>query len=256
MTAAREPLLKLAGVSHAYPGVEVLKGLELEVRRGEFVALVGPSGCGKTTLLNLCSGWLQPSSGTVDRAGRVRMVFQQDGLFPWLTVGENVRLGLRHVAGEAEQQARAESLLTLVGLSSFTSHYPHQLSGGMRQRVELARALAGDTDLLLMDEPFSSLDYLTRLKMRGELARLLREQPRTVVLVTHDIEEAAQLADRVLVLTDRPGHIRDEVRLHLPRPRAATHPEVVAAVHHVLTELGLESDVEALAASDGREERP
>jgi NitT/TauT family transport system ATP-binding protein len=243
-------------VSHAFQGVEVLKSLDLEVRRGEFVALVGPSGCGKTTLLNLCSGWLRPSTGVVDRSGQVRMVFQQDGLFPWLTVGENVRLGLRHLRGEGERQRRALSLLDLIGLSSFASHYPHQLSGGMRQRVELARALGGDTDLLLMDEPFSSLDYLARLKMRGELARLLREQPRTVVLVTHDIEEAAQLADRVLVLTDRPGRVRDEVRLRVPRPRDPTHPEVVGAVHHILTELGLESDAFALAAPGGREERP
>jgi NitT/TauT family transport system ATP-binding protein len=243
-------------VGHAYQGVEVLKAIDLEVRRGEFVALVGPSGCGKTTLLNLCSGWLRPSMGAVDRAGQVRMVFQQDGLFPWRTVGENVRLGLRHVPDEGDRQRRAESLLALIGLSSFASHYPHQLSGGMRQRVELARALGGDTDLLLMDEPFSSLDYLTRLRMRGELARLLREQPRTVVLVTHDIEEAAQLADRVLVLTDRPARIRDEVRLHEPRPRDATHPEVVGAVHHILTELGLESDAFELAAPGGREERP
>lgn len=256
MTAAGESLLRLSGVSHAYQRVEVLTSLDLDVRRGEFVALVGPSGCGKTTLLNLCSGWLRPSAGKVERSGQVRMVFQQDGLFPWLTVGENVRLGLRHLQGEAERQRRVDSLLALIGLSSFASHYPHQLSGGMRQRVELARALGGDTDLLLMDEPFSSLDYLARLKMRGELARLLREQPRTVVLVTHDIEEAAQLADRVLVLTDRPGRIRDEVRLRVPRPRDATHPEVVRAVHHILTELGLESDAPALAVSGGREERP
>ena len=177
------------------------------------------------------------------------MVFQQDGLFPWLTVGENVRLGLRHLADEASRTRQAEALLELIGLTAFRAHYPHQLSGGMRQRVELARALGGGTDLLLMDEPFSSVDYLTRLKLRAELARLLREQPRTVVLVTHDIEEAAQLADRVLVLSERPARIRNEVRLRLPRPRAATHPDVVAAVHTILTDLGLEGDAEPLAAA-------
>jgi NitT/TauT family transport system ATP-binding protein len=243
------------GASVAYGEIEVLSDLCLEVRHGEFVALVGPSGCGKTTLLNLASGFLQPRTGAVDRPERIRMVFQQDGLFPWRTVGENVRLGLRHVADEAECDRRAGTLLALVGLVGFEGHYPHQLSGGMRQRVELVRALAGDTDLLLMDEPFSSLDYLTRLRMRGELARLLREQPRTVLLVTHDIEEAAQLADRVLVLSERPARVRDEVRLAVPRPRSATQPEVVQAVHHILTELGLESAAEPEAAlAAGRKE--
>lgn len=236
-----EPLLILEQVGIGFGAVEVLKGLSLEVRRGEFVAFVGPSGCGKTTLLNLCSGYLAPTSGTMRRAGRVRMVFQQDGLFPWLTVGENIALGLRHVVDDADRGRRAAALLALIGLEGFEGHYPHQLSGGMRQRVELARALGGDSDILLMDEPFSSLDYLTRLRMRGELARLLRERPRTVVLVTHDIEEAAQLADRVFVLSERPARIRDEVLLAAPRPRDATAPEVVAAVHKILTELGLES---------------
>jgi NitT/TauT family transport system ATP-binding protein len=250
-----ETLLRLEGVDQTFGAVRVLAGIDLEVRRGEFVAIVGPSGCGKTTLLNLCSGWLKPSAGAVHRPERLRMVFQQDGLFPWLTVGENVRLGLRHVPDGGERDRRASTLLDLVGLRAFESHYPHQLSGGMRQRVELVRALGGETDLLLMDEPFSSLDYLTRLRMRGELARLLREQPRTVVLVTHDIEEAAQLADRVLLLTERPGRIRDEVRLSVPRPRDATQPEVVRAVHHILTELGLEAEAEPMAAAGGREER-
>jgi NitT/TauT family transport system ATP-binding protein len=238
--ATPAPLLSLERVSERFGQTEVLRDLSLEVVRGEFVALVGPSGCGKTTLLNLCSGWLQPSAGNLRRPDRVRMVFQQDGLFPWLTAFDNVRLGLRHLADHAERERRATALLRLVGLEPFAGHYPHQLSGGMRQRVELARALGGDTDLLLMDEPFSSLDYLSRLRLRQELALLLREQPRTVVLVTHDIEEAAQLADRVLVLSERPATIRDEVRLTSPRPRSATQPDVVAAMHRILTRLGLE----------------
>jgi NitT/TauT family transport system ATP-binding protein len=237
-------LLRLEDVTVNFGPVEVLGGIDLEVREGEFVALVGPSGCGKTTLLNLCSGWLPPTTGRVHRPAGLRMVFQQDGLFPWLTVDENVRLGLRQVSDPGEQRRRAEALLRLIGLAGFAQAYPHQLSGGMRQRVELARALGGETPLLLMDEPFSSLDYLARLKMRRELARILREQPRTVVLVTHDIEEAAQLADRVLVLSERPARVRDEVLLEMARPRDPTHPEVVRAVHRILTRLGLESDVE------------
>jgi NitT/TauT family transport system ATP-binding protein len=238
------PLLRLDRVSVAFGDVQVLDGIDLNVRDGEFVALVGPSGCGKTTLLNLCSGWLPPSAGTVHRPAGLRMVFQQDGLFPWLTVEENILLGLSQVVEPEEKRRRVVSLLDLIGLRSFAGVYPHQLSGGMRQRVELARALGGETPLLLMDEPFSSLDYLSRLKMRSELARILREQPRTVVLVTHDIEEAAQLADRVLVLSARPARVRDEVVLQVPRPRDPTHPAVVSAVHRILTELGLESDAD------------
>ena len=236
------PLLRLARVSVTFGALDVLRDIDLEVRHGEFVALVGPSGCGKTTLLNVCSGWLQPTSGKVERPARQRMVFQQDGLFPWLTVDENVLMGLRHLNDQAERRSRADALLALIGLTGFRGAYPHQLSGGMRQRVELARAIGGDTPLLLMDEPFSSLDYLTRLKMRQELAMLLREQPRTVVLVTHDIEEAAQLAERVLVLSERPARIRDEVTVPIPRPRTPTQSEVVHAVHRILSELGLEED--------------
>jgi NitT/TauT family transport system ATP-binding protein len=254
------PLLRLDGVTVAFGAVDVLSAIDLDVREGEFVAIVGPSGCGKTTLLNVCSGWLAPSGGRVHRPARLRMVFQQDGLFPWLTVEENILLGLSQVTDRAEQRRRAHALIDLIGLTPFAAVYPHQLSGGMRQRVELARALGGETPLLLMDEPFSSLDYLARLKMRWELARILREQPRTVVLVTHDIEEAAQLADRVLVLSERPARVRDEVLLEMPRPRDPTHPEVVGAVHRILTVLGLESAVEsarsaARAASLGQEHR-
>jgi NitT/TauT family transport system ATP-binding protein len=224
--------------------VEVLCEISIEIERREFVAVVGPSGCGKTTLLNLLSGYDQPSSGVAERHGQVRMVYQADGLFPWKTVAQNIALGLRHLSSEKERRRQIDGMISLIELGGFEHHYPHQLSGGMRQRVELARALSGDSDILLMDEPFSSLDYLARLRMRQELARLLRELPRTVVLVTHDIEEAAQLADRVIVLTGRPAQIRRELSIRAARPRALSHPEVVSATRTVLTELGIEHDTE------------
>jgi len=235
-------ILQLHNVTRSFGAVEVLRPLAIEIARGEFVAVVGPSGCGKTTLLNLLSGFDEPSAGEITRSGRMRMVYQNDGLLPWLTVRENIALGLRHLMDERELERQLKELIALIRLEGFADHYPHKLSGGMRQRVEIARALAGDTDILLLDEPFSALDYLTRLRMRQELARLLDERPRTVVLVTHDIEEAAQLADRVIVFSERPAKVRSEVRLYEPRPRDLTHPEVVRAVHGILTELGLERD--------------
>jgi NitT/TauT family transport system ATP-binding protein len=237
--------LGLDCVSLSFGEVEVLRELSLFVAEGEFVAVVGPSGCGKTTLLNLFSGFVKPTAGVVSGDdARMRMVYQHDGLFPWRTVGENILMGLRHLPSAAERDRQLKEMLRLIGLDGFKDHYPHQLSGGMRQRVELARALAGDTDVLLLDEPFSALDYLTRLRLRRELARMLRERPRTVILVTHDTEEAAQLADRVVVLSERPARIRRELRLDLERPRDPTHPVVVEAVHRILTELGLEHDTE------------
>lgn len=236
--------LSLENVSLSFGAVEVLRDLSLDIGEGEFVAVVGPSGCGKTTLLNLFSGFVKPTRGRVRCDGQMRMVYQHDGLFPWLTVAENISMGLRNIGDDMERARQLTEMLALIGLTGFGEHYPHQLSGGMRQRVELARALAGETDVLLLDEPFSALDYLTRLRLRRELARLLRERPRTVVLVTHDTEEAAQLADRVVVLSDRPARIRRELTLDLERPRDATNPQVVEAVHRILTELGLEHDTE------------
>lgn len=238
----KDSLLRLENASKSFGPVEVLRELSLEVAHGEFVAVVGPSGCGKTTILNLLSGFDKPGAGKVTRQGRARMMYQQDGLFPWLTAEENVGLGLREIKDGEERRRQLRDLLELVGLAGFQNHYPHQLSGGMRQRVELARALAGETDILLLDEPFSALDYLTRLRLRRELALMLEERPRTVVLVTHDIEEAAQLADRVVVLSERPARVRRVVRLGSRRPRDLTEPEVVEAVHQILAEMGLESD--------------
>ena len=239
--------LRLDRVFRAFGPVSVLEDLSLEVSAGELVVLVGPSGCGKTTLLNVLSGALPPSSGTVTAQGALRSVYQQDGLFPWLTVRENIALGLRG-AGDREAVARETGeLLGLIRLEPFADHYPHQLSGGMRQRVEMARAMAGRSDILLLDEPFSALDYQTRLRLRRELARLLALRPRTVVFVTHDIEEAAQLADRVLVLSERPARVRAEFRIETPRPRDLTSPAVIEATELILRELGLEEPEEVPA---------
>ena len=230
--------VRLGRLCRSFGPIEALKDIDLDIRHHEFVTVVGPSGCGKTTLLNLLAGYDQPSSGSVTREGRARMIHQRDGLFPWLTVAENIMLGLRCVPSESQRHRQLTELLELIRLAEFAKHYPHQVSGGMRQLVELARALAGDSDVLLMDEPFSSLDYLSRLRMREELARLLREWPRTVVLVTHDIEEAAQLADRIVLLTERPGRIRREFSVEVVRPRSPTHTAVVQTVHHILAEMG------------------
>jgi NitT/TauT family transport system ATP-binding protein len=231
--------LVLEKVSHRYGTVAVLHDLNLSVHPGDVVVLVGPSGCGKTTILNLLSGFIKPVSGSVIQKGIIRTIYQQDGLFPWLTVSENISIGLRSINEPANRNKELLDLIQLIHLEGFEHHYPHQLSGGMRQRVELARVLAGDSDILLMDEPFSALDYQTRLRMRWELVRLLKERPRTVVFVTHDIEEAAQLADRVLVLSNRPATICRELYIDTPRPRNLTDPAVIEAMKEILSELGL-----------------
>jgi NitT/TauT family transport system ATP-binding protein len=231
--------LVLENVSHNYGEVAVVHDMNLFVHRGEVVVLVGPSGCGKTTILNILSGYIEPASGSVTREGIIRTVYQTDGLFPWLTVSENISLGLRTIPDEMLRKKEMDELIELIHLEGFEKHYPHQLSGGMRQRVELARVLAGDSDILLMDEPFSALDYQTRLRMRREFVRLLENRPRTVVFVTHDIEEAAQLADRVLVLSNRPATIRRELTISAPRPRNLTDQAVINAMKEILTELGL-----------------
>jgi NitT/TauT family transport system ATP-binding protein len=231
--------IKVDKVSHSYGAVSVLHNISLEVNPGEIVMLVGPSGCGKTTILNLLSGYVQPLSGSVKKEGVTRTIYQQDGLFPWLTVSENIFMGLRAIESEEVRNKELTDLIKLVRMEGFESHYPHQLSGGMRQRVELARVLAGDSDILLMDEPFSALDYQTRLQMRSELVRMLRQRPRTIIFVTHDIEEAAQLADRVLVLSKRPATICRELIVGGTRPRQVTDPQVTQTMETILRELGL-----------------
>jgi NitT/TauT family transport system ATP-binding protein len=235
--------LTLQGVDHSYGNIDVLRNLNMKVYQNEVVVLVGPSGCGKSTILNLLSGHIQPVSGTIHSEGIIRTVYQNDGLFPWLTVSENIAIGLRSMQDEARRTKELHELHELIHLEGFEHHYPHQLSGGMRQRVELARVLAGDSDILLMDEPFSALDYQARLRMRAELIRILRKRPRTVVFVTHDIEEAAQLADRVLVLSSRPATIIRELIIESPQPRGMTDYAVIEAMKEILKELGLQPNI-------------
>jgi NitT/TauT family transport system ATP-binding protein len=208
--------------------VEALRDVSIGVRDGEFVSLVGASGCGKTTFLRLIDGLIAPSSGsvaidgqTVSQPGdKIAFVFQQDGLLPWRNVLQNTVFGaeIQHKKRRVRRQ-RAREFLTLVGLSGFDTSYPHELSGGMRQRVNLARALTVGADLLLMDEPFAALDAQTRIIMQDELMRICQETSKTVLLVTHQIDEAVYLSDRVLVFTARPGRLKEEVVIDLPRPR-------------------------------------
>ncbi|MBL8473241.1 MAG: ABC transporter ATP-binding protein [Rhodocyclaceae bacterium] len=237
--AGHLPLISARGVCHAYGAFPVLRELRLEVAPGEFLAVVGPSGCGKSTLLSLMAGTRQPGSGSLLRRAATRMVYQQDGLFPWLTTAENIALGLDPQAGPAARARCLDEMLELVRLADFRHHYPHQLSGGMRRRVELARVLAGPADLLLMDEPFSALDYQTRRRMHRELQSMLASYPRAVVLVTHDIEEAALLADRILLLSDRPATVRSEFHLPAGRSRAIGDREVLEVVARIHAELAL-----------------
>jgi len=208
--------------------VTALQGLNLEVGHGEFLSLVGPSGCGKSTFLNVLLGLLRPDQGEIQMDGKKvtgpgyerAMVFQEFGLLPWRTVIANVELGLELKGVPVSiRRERAKELINLVGLTGFEHHYPHELSGGMKQRVGLARALATEPEVLLMDEPFAALDAQTRDLMQMELLQIWDRTKKTVIFVTHSIEEAAYLSDRVIVLTSRPGRAKKVLDIKLPRPR-------------------------------------
>ena len=220
-----------------------LDNISLEVKPGEFVCVVGPSGCGKSTLLHLIAGLQPQTSGTVLVDGKPVMgpgtdrilIFQELGLFPWLTVGGNVEFGMKMKnVPKAERKEKVEQYLRLVHLSKFRDSYIHQLSGGMRQRVELARALATGPDVLLMDEPFAALDAQTRDLLHDELERIWAETGCTIIFVTHNVREAARLGDRVVLLTFRPGRVKEEFRVNLPRPRHMEHPDVTRMARTVL----------------------
>jgi NitT/TauT family transport system ATP-binding protein len=237
--------LAASGLNKRFDALEALRGIDLSVAPGEFISVVGPSGCGKTTFLRIVAGLETASSGKVlidgkpvTKPGSDRgFVFQNDNLLPWRTVFANAMIG-PEVAGRAgpAERKRTLDLLKLVGLEGFEDYHPRQLSGGMRQRVNLARALAIDPDILLMDEPFSALDAQTREIMQTELMRIWEQGRKTVLFVTHQIDEAVFLSDRVLVFARRPGRLQESVDITLPRPRALSikrTPEFVRYIDHI-----------------------
>jgi NitT/TauT family transport system ATP-binding protein len=233
----------------------------LQVEQGEFLVIVGPSGCGKTTFINTVAGLLEPAAGRVTVSGRPvvgpgrdrAMVFQEYALMPWLTVWDNVAFGLDLGGGMRQPGARdkVQRFINLVGLAGFEKSYPHELSGGMRQRVGLARALVTEPQILLMDEPFAAVDAMTREVMQGELERIIAETGQTVIFITHSIDEAIALGDRVVVISSRPGQIREIILVTLPRPRwqydVKTHPGFAPLREHVWGLL--QQEVQAMVAS-------
>jgi NitT/TauT family transport system ATP-binding protein len=224
---------------HGPDALLALDKIGLQVQTGEFVCLVGASGCGKSTLLNLLAGLDQPTAGTLEVvSAKTALLFQEAALFPWLTVGANVELPLRLMGvGRKERRAQALALLDLVHLDGFADRRPHELSGGMRQRAALARALAQQADVLLMDEPFGALDAMTRDILHDELERIWRERNLTVVFVTHNVREAARLGDRIVILTSRPGRVAQEFGVEIERPRRIDSPEVSALARQVTDRL-------------------
>ncbi len=252
---ANAPHISIRRLNHHYgrgeARVTALKEINLDIREGEFVSIIGPSGCGKTTLLRIVGGLLNPTQGSVSIAGsspdearrqqQFGAVFQDPALLPWRTAAENVGLSIELRGGSNGDASDLEvaALLTKVGLDGFQRSYPYQLSGGMKQRVALARALAARPRVLLMDEPFGSLDEMTRTDMGYELLRIWEERPTTVLFVTHSIAEAVMLSDRVVVLSPRPGAVMDVVDIGMPRPRAQSMEESTEFGYHMARVRGL-----------------
>lgn len=248
------PKVRVAGVFKTFAAraetVEVLSGVDLEVGAREFVAIVGPSGCGKSTLLNCIAGFEAVTGGsieidgeTVSRPSPKRVfVFQETGIFPWLSVRENIGFGLSRL-GAREREEVVARYVALVGLGGFEDAYPAALSGGMKQRVEFARALAVESDVLYLDEPFGALDAFTRLEMRREISRISQTTGKTCLLVTHDVEEAVELADRIAVMTRRPARIARVLPNPIPRPRDPDDPAFRALKDEIFDILGVERRV-------------
>jgi ABC-type nitrate/sulfonate/bicarbonate transport system ATPase subunit len=230
--------------------VSALEDINFEVNGGEFVCIVGPSGCGKSTLLNVLAGFLPSTSGSVTIDGetvsgpdpRRILVFQERGVFPWLTVEGNIGFGLSKLP-RAERDERIAHYVQTVRLQGFEHSYPSDLSGGMKQRLQVARALAVNPDILYLDEPFGALDSITRVIMRGELLRIWETERRTILFVTHDIDEAVQLADRVVVLSSRPARIKDILTIDIPHPRNISSPRYLELRDELLKQIGLAYEI-------------
>ena len=228
----------------------VLEDISVEIADGEFICLVGPSGCGKSTLLNTMAGFLSPTSGSVTIDGetvsgpdpRRILVFQERGVFPWLTVEGNIGFGLSKLS-RTERAERIAHYVKTVRLEGFENTYPSDLSGGMKQRLQVARALAVNPDILYLDEPFGALDSITRVIMRGELLRIWQTERRTIIFVTHDIDEAVQLADRVVVLSSRPARIKDILTIDIPHPRNISSPHYLELRDELLKQIGLAYEI-------------
>jgi ABC-type nitrate/sulfonate/bicarbonate transport system ATPase subunit len=234
------------GISKGFGELAVVDDVSFDVGEGEFVAIVGPSGCGKSTLLNVIAGFERADGGSVRIDGKAHggpsrdgiMISQHGSVFPWLTVQQNLMFGLSGTS-QRDNAALAHRYIAMVGLAGFEAAYPHELSGGMLKRVELARALVVKPEILFMDEPFSALDALMSLKMQIELRRILDEERHTVLLITHDVEEAIYLADRILVLSPRPTTIQTTFHVDLPHPRKLSDPQAQALREAILKDLGL-----------------
>lgn len=222
-----QPAISVRDLWMAYPNSEsrngihiVLEDISLDIAEGEFVCVLGPSGCGKSTLLRLAAGLETHTRGTITTQSRPSVVFQEHGLFPWLTVTQNIAYPLKlRGAGKTERLTQARKLLEMVGLTGFADYYPGQISGGMRQRTSVARALADDGDVLLMDEPFGALDEQTRISLQHELLNIWGHTSKAVLFITHSVDEALLLADRVLVMSTQPGQIIEEITVPFDRPR-------------------------------------
>lgn len=243
VTLEADPFVTLNGVTkvfgHGKRAMTALEDVSLEMARGEFVCVLGASGCGKSTLLSLIAGLDRVTSGAIEIAdGRPAVMFQEPALLPWLTVRRNVELPMRiHNLDPDQRSQTANRLLSMVGLIDFADHRPHQLSGGMRQRCALARALAQDSELLLMDEPFAALDALTRDSLHDDLNRIWQETGKTIIFVTHNVREAVRLGDRVVLMTPRPGRVAQIWDVDIVRPRELDSFEVAGLAHEITAQL-------------------